>query len=69
MSEEIPIESVQLVHTGEPAAKAKSRPKPIVTWSAVSVPFHERKWIHIDPKPFNQGYFFNVNIHDQIVAT
>ena len=56
-STEIPIESVQHVRTGEPVAKAKSRTKPIVTWSAVSIPIHERKWTDIDPKTFNQGYF------------
>ena len=48
-SKEISIESVQLVRTGEPVAKAKPRPKPTVTLSPVSVPVHERKWIDIDP--------------------
>ena len=42
-SQEIPVESGQLVRTGEPVAKAKPRPKPAVTLSSVSLPIHEMK--------------------------
>ena len=55
-SEEISIESVQLdMSTGRLVAKAKQRPKLVVNLSSTNVPIHEREWIYIDPKPFNEG--------------
>ena len=56
-SEEIPVESVELVRTGKPVAKAKPRPKPAVTLSPVSFPVRERKWIDISPATVNEGCF------------
>ena len=50
-SEEIPVESIELVRTGKPVAKAKPRPKPAVTLSPISIPIRERKWIDINPAP------------------
>ena len=57
-SEEIPTENVDLIiRTGKPVAKAKSRPKPVVNLSSNSVPINERKWIDIDPQPFDRSCF------------
>ena len=55
--EEIPLASVDNRGTGKPVAKAKPRPTLTLTLSLVPIPCRERKWIDIDPKPFNQGYF------------
>ena len=57
-SEEIPTENVDLIiRTGKLVAKAKSRPKPVVNLSSNSVPINERKWIDIDPQPFDRSCF------------
>ena len=56
-AEEIPVESIELVRTGKPVAKAKPRPKPAVTMSPDAIPTRERKWIDINPAPFNEGCF------------
>ena len=56
-SEEIPIASVRNASTGKPVAKAKPRPKPTFTFTRVSIPYHERKWIDVDPGKFSQGCF------------
>ena len=54
-SEEIPVESIELVRAGKPVAKVKPQPKPAVTLSPVSLPIRERKWIDINPETFNEG--------------
>ena len=42
-SDEILVESIELVPTGKPLAKAKPRPKlAVVTLSPFSIPIHER---------------------------
>ena len=56
-SEEIPVESIELVRTGKLVAKAKPRPKLAVKWSLVSILIRERKWIDINPATFNEGCF------------
>ena len=56
-SEDIPVESIELVRTGKFVAKAQPRPKPAVTLSPVSIPIRERKWIDINPASFNEGCF------------
>ena len=48
-SEEILVESIELVRTGKPVAKTTPRPKLAVTLSPVSIPILARKWIDIDP--------------------
>ena len=56
-SEEIPIENVQLdISTVRLVAKAKLRPKPVVNLSTNGLT-RERKWIDIDPQPFDRSYF------------
>ena len=54
---EIPVESVELVRTGKPVAKAKPRPKPAVTLSPMSFLVRERKWIDISPATVSEGCF------------
>ena len=72
-SEEIPIASVENGYTGKPVAKAKPRPKPTFTLTPVSFPYHERKWIDVDPGKFSQGCFevskFKIRLlrHDESV--
>ena len=57
-SEENPIASVENGCTGKLVAKAKPRPKPTFTLTPVSFPYHERKWIDVDPgRKFSQGCF------------
>ena len=56
-SEEIPVQSIDLVRTGKPVAKAEPRPKPAATLSPVSLPIREIKWIDINPASFNEGCF------------
>ena len=55
--EEIPVASVEKGGTGKFVAKAKPRPKPTFTLTPVSIPYHERKWIDVDPGKFSQGCF------------
>ena len=56
-SEEVPIDNVQLfISTGRPVAKAKPRPKSVVNLS-FNVLIRERKWIDIDPQPFDRSCF------------
>ena len=73
-SQEIPIKSVRMfIGTGGYVAKAKPPPKPALTLSPVSIPYHERKWIDIDPEPFNACCFavskFMIRLlrHDKII--
>ena len=56
-SEEIPVESLELVRAGKLVAKAEPRPKPAVTLSLISIPIRERKWIDIDTQPLDQSCF------------
>ena len=49
--------SVENRGTGKLVAKAKPRPKPIFTLTPVSILYHERKWIEVDPGKFSQGCF------------
>ena len=56
-SEEIPVESIELVRTGKLVAKAEPRPKPAVTLSPLSIPIRDRKLIDFNPETFNQGCF------------
>ena len=53
-SEEIPTASIESRGSGKPAAKAEPRPKPTLTLSLVSILYHERKWIDVDPGKFSQ---------------
>ena len=56
-SGEISIENVQLfVSTERPVAKAKLKPKYVVN-SFINVLIRERKWIDIDPQPFDHSCF------------
>ena len=56
-SEEIPAASVGERSTGQPVAKARTRPTPTLTLSPVSIPRRERKWLDIEPGKFSQGCF------------
>ena len=56
-SEEILISSVENRRTGKPVAKAEPLPKPTLTWTPVSIPFRERKWIDVEPGKISQGCF------------
>ena len=56
-SEDTPVASVENRGTGKLVAKAKTRPKPTLTLSPVSVHYHERKWIDVGPGKFSQGCF------------
>ena len=56
-SVEIPVASVEKGGTGKLVAKAKPRPKPTLTLTPVSIPYHERKWMDVDPGKFSQGCF------------
>ena len=56
-SKEIPVASVENRCTGKLVSKTKPRPEPTLTWSPVSIPCHERKWIDVDPGKFSQGCF------------
>ena len=47
-SQEIPVESIELVRAGKPVAKAKPRSKLAVTLSPDACPIRERKWTDID---------------------
>ena len=56
-SEEIPNENVELfIRTGKLVAKAKPKPKYVVN-SFSNVLIRERKWIDIDPQPFERSCF------------
>ena len=56
-SEEIQSENVDSsFSTGEPLAKANPKPRSVV-FSFVNVPILERKWIDIDPQPFDRCCF------------
>ena len=61
-SEEIPVESIELVRTGKLVAKAKPRPKLAVTLSPVSIPIRESMDRH-------QSQKHSITIHDHIIAT
>ena len=56
-SETISLENVEHRATGKPVAKAKPRPKPVVTLSPISIPVREREWIDINPERFRQYCF------------
>ena len=56
-SEEILVESIELVRTGKLVAKAKTRPKLTLTLSRVSILFRQRKLIDINPGTYSQGCF------------
>ena len=56
-SEDIPVASVENRGAGKLVAKAKSRRKPTLTMSLVSIPYRERKWIEADPGKYSQGCF------------
>ena len=56
-SETISLENVEHRATGKLVAKARPRPKLGVTLSPISIPFHERKWIDINPQRFRQDCF------------
>ena len=53
-SVEIPVASVENRGTGKRVAKAKPRPKPILS---LTVPYRERKWIDDDSGKFSQRCF------------
>ena len=52
-SEDIAVESIELVRTGKPVAKAKPRTKPAVT--PISIPIRVRKWMDINPATYSEG--------------
>ena len=54
-SEEILVASVENGGTRKPVAKTKPRPKATLTLILVSRPYHERKWIDVDPGKYSQG--------------
>ena len=57
-SEEIPTENVDLfISTRKRVAKTKPRPKIVLNLSSKSVPINERKWMDIDPQPFDHSCF------------
>ena len=56
-SETISLENLEHGATGKPVAKAKPRPKPVVTLSYNSIPFRERKWIDVNPERFRKDCF------------
>ena len=45
--------SLQALSTGKPLAKPKPRPKPTWALTPVSIPYHERKWIDVEPGKFS----------------
>ena len=52
-----PTENVELfISTKKLVAKAKPKPKSVVN-SSINVPIRERKWIDIDPQPFDRSCF------------
>ena len=52
-SQEIPTANAELFITaGKSVAKAELKPKSVVN-SSIDVPFRERKWMDIDPQPFD----------------
>ena len=55
--EEILVASVGDKSTAKLVPKARLRRTPTFTLSLVSVPYHERKWIDIEPGKFSQGWF------------
>ena len=56
-SQEIPTKNVELfITTGKLVAKAEPKPKSVVN-SSINVPIRERKWIDIDPQPFDRSCF------------
>ena len=56
-SEEIAIAGVENGGTGKHVAKAKPRSKTTFTLTPVSFPYHERRWIDVDPRKFSQSCF------------
>ena len=65
-SEEIPSENIDSsISTGKPLAKAIPKKRSVVN-SNVNVPIPERKWIDIDPQPFDRCCF---EVSDQNTAT
>ena len=53
-SEEKPSENIDSsISTGKPVAKAKPKPRSVVN-SNVNVPVPDRKFIDIDPQPFDR---------------
>ena len=56
-SETISLENVEHRATGKPVAKAKPRPKLVVTLSPISIPVREREWIDINLERFRQYCF------------
>ena len=73
-SEEIPVESIELVRAGKLVAKAEPRPKHAVTLSPVSTTDRKRIWIDINPASFNEGCFavskFMIRLlrHDETIS-
>ena len=57
MSETISFENVEHRVTGKPVAKAKPRPKPVVTHSPISIPLRDRKWTDVSPEKFREDCF------------
>ena len=55
MSEEAHVEVAGEKSTGEPVAKARPQQTSNSTLSCVSVPYHERKWIDVEPGSFDQN--------------
>ena len=68
-SETISLENDEHRGTGKHVAKAKPRPKFVVTLSPISIPVRERKWIDSNPERFRQDCFTVSKRHDKITAT
>ena len=56
MSEETHIEDIG-EGTGKPVVKArpKQTPSPLLSSSTIPVPYHERKWIDVEPRRFDKS--------------
>ena len=54
MTEDILVASVDNRDTGTSVAKTKSRSKPTLTLSPMSIPYRERTWIDVESGKFSQ---------------
>ena len=68
MSEETHVESIGEKSTGKLLAMARSRQTSNSTLSLVSIPYHERKWIDVEPGTFDPNCL-EIEIDDHIAAT
>ena len=55
MSEETHVESIGDNSTGKLVAKARPQQTSNSTLSSVSIPYHERKWIDLEPRTLDQN--------------